>query len=142
MAKHLPPESEEFHPFGDLIGLQVTGYENAQFQCRLEVEEQLLNPHRVVHGGVIYSMADTAMGGALYTCMDETQLCATIEVKINYFAPVTSGILICTAKVVHKSKRLAALEAEIRNGEQLVAKALGTFSIFPIHRPKSLPKNS
>ena len=130
MAKKFPAELEGFDPFGDLIGLTLTRCENGFSQCFIEVSEKLLNPHGTLHGGVAYSMADTGMGAALYTRMDERELCATIEIKIVYFKAVTSGKLTCDTKLIHRSKKIAALESEIKLGEQLVAKALGTFSIF------------
>ena len=130
MAKKFPTELEGFDPFGDLIGLTLTRCENGFSRCLIDVSEKLLNPHGTLHGGVAYSMADTGMGAALYTRMDEGELCATIEIKIVYFKAVTSGKLTCDTKLIHRSKKIAALESEIKLGEQLVAKALGTFSIF------------
>ena len=130
MPKKIPQKLEGFDPFGELIGLTFTRCENGYSQCVLEVNEKLLNPHRVLHGGVTYSMADTGMGAALYSCMDDDELCATIESEIVYFKAVTSGRLTCDTKLVHRSKRIATLESEIRNGEHLIAKALGTFSVF------------
>jgi len=41
-----------------------------------------------------------------------------------------SGRLTCDTKLVHRSKRIATLESEMRNGEHLIAKAIGTFSVF------------
>ncbi len=89
-----------------------------------------MNPHGFLHGGVIYSMADTGMGAALYSLLEEKELCATIEVKISYFKPVKEGVLICNTKVIHKGRSISALESEIINNEKIVAKASGTFSIF------------
>jgi acyl-CoA thioesterase len=138
MAKKFPAELEGFDPFGDLIGLTFTRCENGFSQCLIKVSEKLLNPHKTLHGGVAYSMADTGMGAALYTRMDEGELCATIEIKIVYFKAVTSGKLTCDTKLIHRSKKIAALESEIKLGEQLVAKALGTFSIFEDKRSNAL----
>jgi len=75
-------------------------------------------------------MADTGMGGALYSCLEEDELGATVELKINYFAAVTSGLLTCDTKIINKGKKIAVLESEIKNEERLIAKAMGTFSIF------------
>lgn len=132
MPKIFPLNSEGFNPFGELIGLNFSKCEKGYSQCVLEVNEKLLNPHRVLHGGVIYSMADTGMGGALYSYLDEDELCATIEIKIVYFTAVTSGILTCNTKLIHKSKNIAVLESEIKNDARLIAKAIGTFSIFKV----------
>jgi len=130
MTKEFPLKSKGFHPFGELIGLDFTRCEGGFSQGTLEVGERHLNPHNVVHGGVIYAMADTGMGGAVYSFLNEDELCATIEIKIVYMAPVTSGRLTCDTRVVHRGKRIAILESEVKNGEQLVAKATGTYSLF------------
>ncbi len=132
MPKIFPLKSKGFNPFGELIGLNFTNLESGYTQCVLNVNEKLLNPHKVLHGGVIYSMADTGMGGALYSLLDESELCATIEIKIVYFKAVKSGNLTCETRVIHKSKKIAVMESEIINNKQLVAKAYGTYSIFKI----------
>jgi acyl-CoA thioesterase len=65
--------------------------------------------------------------------MSESERCVTVEMKVSYFEAVSSGALDCTAQVVHRSRRLGHVEAEVKNGDRLVAKASGTFSIFEPH---------
>jgi len=130
VAKKFPLKSDGFHPFGKLIGLNFVSCEDGFARGVLEVDEKLFNPHNVLHGGVVYAMADTGMGAAVYSCLNEDELCATVEIKIVYFAPVTSGLLTCDTRLVHRGKRFAFLESEVRNDEGLVAKATGTYSIF------------
>ncbi len=130
MPKEFPLESQGFNPFGELIGLSFSQFENGHSRCALQVTDRLLNPNRVLHGGVIYSLADTGMGGALYTDLDEDESCATVQIDIFYFAPVTSGTLTCDTRLVHRSKRIAILQSEVENDGRLVAKALGTYSVF------------
>ena len=130
MPKHVPQGSEGFNPFGELIGLSFSKLEEGHSECLLHVEEKLLNPYGVVHGGVIYSLADTAMGGALYSLMSDHERCVTVEMKVVYFRPVTSGGLECIADVAHRSRKLGFVEAEVKNGGRIVAKASATFSIF------------
>ena len=119
-----------FHPFASLIGLKFNNVEKGYSQSQLVIHDNLLNPHKVLHGGVIYSMADSGMGGALYLSLEKEELCATIEIKINYFAAIDSGTLICDSKLIYKGKRTAVLESEIKVKEKLISKAIGTFSIF------------
>jgi len=130
MPKKVPQNIEGFDLFGDYIGLTFTKWEKGYSRCVLEVTEKLLNPHRTLHGGATYTMADSGMGAALYSCIDEDELCATIEIKIVYFKAVSSGTLTCDTRVIHKGKRIATLESEISDGKRLVAKAIGTWSIF------------
>jgi acyl-CoA thioesterase len=130
MPKKFPLQSAGFNPFCELIGLDFSKYEKGYSQCVLEVNETLLNPHKVLHGGLIYSMADTGMGAALYSCLREDELCTTLEIKISYFEAVASGSLICDTTLIQKGKKIAFLESEIKNNETLIAKAMGTYYIF------------
>lgn len=123
-------DNEKSNPFGQLLGLEFSKMEDGQSRCQLPIREQLLNPYGLVHGGVIYSLADTAMGGALYSVIDERERCATAEMKVSYFHAVRSGLLECEAGVVHRSGRLGYMEAEVTSGGRLIAKATATFSIF------------
>ncbi len=130
MVKEFPIISQGFNPFGELIGLNFTEYGGGRSRCVLKVEERFFNPHGVLHGGVIYSMADTGMGGAMYSLLDEDELCTTVEIKIYYFRAVTSGILVCDTRVINRTRRIGVLESEIKKGDELVAKATGTFYIY------------
>ena len=126
MAKEsLPPMG-----FQLLVGFDVTERGEGISRCELEVEEKHLNPHRVVHGGVVYTLADTGMGAAVYSVLEPHESCATIELKVVYIAPVRAGRLVCESRVVHRGRRVIVLESEVRNGERLAAKALGTFAVF------------
>ena len=134
MAKKMPAEHSGGHPFGELLGLTFEEMKEGNSRCRIELCDQLMNPHGVVHGGVIYSMVDTGMGGALYTRLEPPQLCATVEIKIHYFKAVSTGSLLCSTRIINLGKRIATLESEVNSGEMLIAKALGTYSIFEVQK--------
>ncbi len=123
-----------FNPVGDLIGLNFTKFELGYSRCEIEVDEKLMNPHKVLHDGVIYTMVDTGMVGAFYSYLKKDELCATLEVKIFYFAAVTTGEIICDTVVVHKDEKFAILESNITNEGRLVAKTVGIFSIFKVKK--------
>lgn len=128
------------HPFADLIGLRVDEQAPGRSTCSLVVTERVLNPHKVVHGAVLYALADTGMGAALYPLLAAGEICATIEIKINYFSPVFEGTLICRTRLVNQGKTIANLDAEIVSNDRLVARANGNYSIFtPKQRGTSTP---
>ena len=118
------------HPYADLIGLKVDEIEDGYSKCSLKANEKLFNPHNVIHGAVLYSLADTGMGAALYPSLVKGEICATIEVKINYYSSLKTGIINCISRVVNRGKSVANLESDIYLGEKLVAKANGNYSIF------------
>ena len=129
MPERLPSVPKGFSPFLELVGVTFTRVEDGRSQAFLKIEERLLNSMRIVHGGAAFTLVDCGMGAALYSCLEENEVCRTVETKIAYFRPVSSGVLTCNSKVVHRSRRIATLESEIEHGGQLVAKAIGTFSI-------------
>ncbi len=118
------------HPFGDWLGLEILEQRSGYSRCALTVQEMHLNPHGVVHGAVLYALADTGMGAALYPSLASGEICATIEIKISYYRPVSEGRLTSEAVTVHRGRRVAYLEASIYAHEDLVAKASGSFLIF------------
>ncbi len=118
------------HPFADLLGLSVDSKLNGESICSIAFHERLLNPNNVVHGGVIYTLADTGMGGALMSLLGDGQLCATIEIKIMYLMPAGHHDLVCNTHVIKKGRRVAILESEVFSGKELVAKATGSFAVF------------
>ncbi|MFD7843497.1 PaaI family thioesterase [Nocardia sp. NPDC059764] len=119
--------------FGALIGLDMVEFDQpgARSVCRIAVADQHLNPHGVLHGGAMYSMADQGMGAAVYCVLAEGESCATIEIKIVYLAAVRDGVVECESRVINRGRRVITLESEIRNAGRLVAKALGTYAVFP-----------
>ncbi len=130
MAKKVPQPEEGFNPFGDMLGIVFTEYGEGRSRCELEIRKELVNPHGVLHGGVIYSMTDFGMGAAVYSTLSDDELCATVEIKISYVTAVKSGCLVCDSRVVDRRRRLATIESEVKSAERLVAKALGTFYIY------------
>lgn len=122
------------NPFASLIDLKVEDRTEGKSTLSISVGPQHMNPHGVVHGAVLYALADTGMGAALYSTLEPGQICATIEIKINYFKPVTQGTVHCESAVLNRGKTVANMEARLYVEQSLVGVANGNFAIF---RPKS-----
>jgi acyl-CoA thioesterase len=117
-------------PLAELLGIHPISFGESAATFGLTIRDDHLNPYGVVHGGVVYSLVDTAMGAAVHTRLAPGERCATIEIKINYLAPVAEGELRAEAHLVERTKRIGVLEARVRaKDDQLVAVATGTFYI-------------
>ncbi|MBI5949591.1 MAG: PaaI family thioesterase [Chloroflexi bacterium] len=114
-----------------LLGITMER-EDAASRSSVTVRPDLLNPHGVLAGPVMYSLADFGMGAALYSRLGDSESCATIEIKMVYIATVTKGDVVCETRLVNKGRSVAVLESEVFNEGRLVAKALGTFAIFAV----------
>ncbi len=118
-------------PLRSFLGMQVESFAEGNGVARLEVSESLLNPNGVVHGGVLFTMVDTAMGKATMTTLGEGQLCASIEIHLRFLRPVAKGRLEATAAVVRRGRRIIHLECRVEHpGDSIVATATGTFSVI------------
>ncbi|HEY7434605.1 MAG TPA: PaaI family thioesterase [Methylomirabilota bacterium] len=117
-------------PFADLLGLRRTTMVDGRCRFEATVRPEHMNPHGVVHGGVVYARVDYAMGGAVTSRLDPGERCATLEIKPNYLAPVSDGRLAAEAWVVARTARIAVLEARVHaEGDRLVALATGSFYV-------------
>jgi acyl-CoA thioesterase len=129
-AGEATPEDPGTGPFADLLGLRRATMEDGRCRFEATVRPGHMNPHGVVHGGVVYTLVDYAMGGAVTSRLAPGERCATLEIKINYLAPVSEGRIAAEAWVVARTARVAVLEARVQaDGDRLVALATGSFYI-------------
>jgi acyl-CoA thioesterase len=119
------------NPLAKRIGLHFNEARAGFSRCWLAVDPHIhMNPNGVVHGAVLYAMADTGMGAALMPLLDQGLSCATIEIKMSYFRPVYEGELVCTTEVVNKGRTIANLESRVYCDDKLIAQANGNYAIF------------
>ena len=114
--------------FGRLLGLQILTVENGEALLRMGMHDGLRNLHGKLHGGALFSLIDTAMGQASHSLFDGAPGSVTLECKVNYIRPVSDGELLCRAWVVHAGRRTQVIEAEVSQGDKLIAKAQATFA--------------
>ena len=110
------------------LGIEPLHIENGEARVRLALTDELRNRHQKLHGGALFSLVDIAMGLACSSSRGFDNQSVTIECKINYIRAVAEGEVICTAKVLHAGRRTLVVEADVMQGENLVAKAQGTFA--------------
>ena len=116
--------------FSELIGCRLQRLEQGVAEVALSLAPQLRNRAGKLHGGAIFSLVDITMGLACSSSHGFDQQSATIECKINYIRAVEDGEVLCTSRIVHAGRRTLVVEADVYQGERLVAKAQGTFAVL------------
>lgn len=73
------------------------------------------NPIGSVHGGVLSSLLDSAMGCTLHSVLEAGSIYTTLELKVNFLkaATIHSGKLFATGNLIHSGKTTALAEAKI-----------------------------
>ena len=118
-------------PYFSLLSIEVVSLEPGRSVLRMEVQEKHLQPYGMVHGGVYSSMIDAACFWAGYTEIEEPLGLTTVEMKLNYLAPASSGIFIAEGKVVKTGKTLCLSETTIAGQEgRLLAHGTATMMLL------------
>ncbi len=87
---------------------------------------------RVVHGGVLAMLADTAGGFAAFLAAPKGARVATIEMKMNFLEGVEHGDIRADARVLRQGRTTSVVDCDVTDADQrLVGKALMTFAIIP-----------
>ena len=102
---------------------------------RMRADERFANPAGIMQGGFVGAFADSSMGAAAVTWVQERRVfCSNAEMKISFLAAVPPGAeLTCTAEVVSGGRRVAFVEASVtavvagHEEERLVARATSTY---------------
>jgi uncharacterized protein (TIGR00369 family) len=130
MGKKLPPP-----PMGVLLNMTLVEAApgTATFTC--EPDESHYNPIGAVHGGLVCTLLDSALGCAVQTTLPQGVGYTSIEIKVNYLRPVRagSGPLTCVGVVSKAGSRVAFADGTVTDaGGKLVATASGSLLVFPI----------
>ena len=100
-------------------------------QSQIPIEDKLTNAVGLVHGGAIFSAADSAVGMALVGLTHRDENISTLEMKINYMKPVKGGEILAEATILHRGSQTAVGDVEVRDEDRnLIAKGLGTYAIY------------
>jgi len=130
--KHLEQIRKEVNnsPYYQLLGMEVIEIKKGESKVQMPFKQGLTHPYGIAHGGAIASLADSGVALALISLVDPKDRIATIEFKINFFAPISKGILEAHTKIIHKGSKTAVGDVEVKNEEgKLVAKLIATYSI-------------
>ena len=70
----------------------------------------------IVHGGMVATLLDTAMGGACWTVLDEGETFLTADLHVDFLRAARPGILRADGRVVHRTSRVVFCAAELHDG--------------------------
>ena len=132
-------------PYFRHLGMVIAELGMGEALVELQSRDHHLQVYGNVHGGVIASLADTAIFWSCFAELDETVGITTVDLKVNYLAPVADGKLSARGKRIRLGRTLGLGETEIFNGEgKLVAHGTSSVIVLPdFHfpgNPKLPPK--
>jgi uncharacterized protein (TIGR00369 family) len=129
--------------FGDfflarLLGLEIS-YPGEACGVAFEAADFLSNPQGTLHGGVLATALDIAMGHLINR---QAGPGTTLEMKVQYLAPIRGGRVTCRGEALRRGGTWF-LRAEARNeGGQLLAYATSTWKLLKTAAQAAPPKET
>ena len=130
-------------PYVRLLGMRFIAVSDGSATFEMPATSELYNPNNIVHGGALTSLADSAMGFAVFSTLLPGENFTTAELHVNFIKAVTadSGMLRSIGRVVHRGQQIAVAEAEILDPQnQLIARASSTNVILQRRSAQPAPQ--
>lgn len=121
-------------PISVLMNFQLAEVSEGRAVFVCEPAEYHYNPIGLVHGGLIATLLDSAMGCAVHATLPVGAGYTTLELHTNFVRPLTqtTGEIRCEGNVIYAGRRMATAEGKVvdRAGK-LYGHGTATFMIFP-----------
>ena len=128
-------------PFNRLLGIKITRRHRDGVTVEIPLRPDLMNFHGVLHGGVTASLADVAVGMSLHNHFQGARQITTVEMKLNYFLPVSGKKLRARCRLLKVGKTLCVGHVDLWNDERkLVAAAIVTYMVLPLPNTSDPPR--
>lgn len=118
-------------PFNSVLGIRVTRLHADGVSIECALRKDLLNTNGTLHGGVLATLADSAVGIALNRHFGGLRPITTVEMKINYLKPVSGAKVRARARLLRIGKHLCVAQADLGDRKTgLAATALVTYMLL------------
>lgn len=121
-------ELKRASPFISMVGPVMLREANGYVELRLDVTRDHCNARGAVHGGMIATFADIALGRNLAKKSQPGRYYVTTSLNVNYLAATTEGdCLVARIDSVKAGARVGFVHGQILAGEKPVAEISGVF---------------
>lgn len=99
--------------FSQWLGIQVIDIKEGYSKITMTIRKEMINGLGIIHGGVAFSMADSAFA---FACNNRNVLSVALDTSINFLKPVhIDDTLIAEAKELHNGKSTGLYHITITN---------------------------
>jgi uncharacterized protein (TIGR00369 family) len=113
--------------FWGYVGCEAVSVEKGKAVISLEVQPHHLNVMGIVHGGVVTTLLDNAMGLAVML-LDPPANTVTAQMNVHFLRSASGGVLTCEAVLIHQSRRTLTVQGSVAGPEgELLAWGSGSF---------------
>ncbi len=115
-----------------LIGPFLARREGDGWRYAFVAEQRHLNKGGVVHGGMLVSFADDALGGTVFEAVGR-QPVTTVQLNTQFISPARLGELVeMRAEVLRRTRTVVFVRGVLEAGERTVVHADGVWKILGV----------
>lgn len=115
----IPVKMLSLDPFSSWLGIEILEVEKGRAKLGMRIRKEMLNSMNKAHGGIAYSLADTAFG---FAANSHGRFAVSIETSINHIEALNEGDYIIAESVIDSTKnKLAFHIVEVKREYELVA---------------------
>lgn len=120
-------------PYFSLLSMKILDIGIGFSVVEINLDQKHLQPFGLVHGGVFASIIDAAAFWAFfYEIEDQNTGATSVDLKLNYLSPATSGKLIAKGRQIKHGRTLGYAEAHVTNeSSKILAHGTSTLMIIP-----------
>jgi acyl-CoA thioesterase len=101
------------------LGITVDAIAPGAATCRMTVRPDMLNGHATCHGGLIFTLADTAFA---YACNAGNRATVALNAQVTFVAPAREGdVLTASAREQSRGGRTGVYDVEVHRAGTLLA---------------------
>jgi uncharacterized protein (TIGR00369 family) len=116
--------------FAERLGARAEVADDGSAQVGFTAREEHLNQAGTLHGGVLATLVDTAMGAAVRSTVEDGDVPATSQLTVTYLRPGRPGDLSVTARVRTRGEHLTVCEADVEQDGRSLVHAVATFALL------------
>lgn len=99
--------------FSRWLGISLLDIREGHSRIRMTIRPEMVNGFGIIHGGIAFSLADSAFA---FACNNRNTLSVALDTSINFIKPVHIGdVLTATATEIHNGQSTGLYQVEIRN---------------------------
>ena len=123
-AKQVVSHMMEHDLFSQWLGIEIMEIKEGYSKIKMTVRKEMVNGFGIVHGGIAFSLADSAFA---FACNNRNVLSVALDTSVNFIKPVhVDDILIAEARELHNGKSTGLYHINIINQkDHLVAQFKG-----------------
>jgi acyl-CoA thioesterase len=131
-----PPMSDDAEriepgPLSALLGFRLVHVDADGALVEADPAPEHLNGGGVVHGGYLSALLDTTTGWAVHAQVPPGVAAPHVQISVQFVrAALPGATLMCRGRCVSAGRRIASAEAEITQGDRVIARAVTSHAVL------------